>query len=424
MRWQFWAVLVAAVFAGGAAVAGTLIATGLGGSDVARPTGAQTILRIEPVNSQVSCGPGGATVYIYLDDLAGRTSALNANVSYGLTSFEFPLRYDPSVLQIGPPSNIQLNPQLDLEDADRDGVVRSFIPVSHINDSAGWAMIGAASFNPSSQGLPGENFEEGLDPAAKGEPVLLMTVRLQTVGAGTSRVAIAAGPGGPFQPGAVSLFDPAQQRYEPVAVKDATITVTGGDCSQVARSTPRPTPLPTSTPIVFPTVAIPTPMPVTPNPAAQGGRPDCPQGWAVYRDPDGHFSLCYPPDWSAIAAPPDADLGTSVTLRAGEGVFLTLYWRPSSYFESPDFQDRCALVSWQDAQQITWTVAGRSVNACTGYETLHPPDAPPLRSTFAEIPATPASGYVTLFLTQAEGSAYATQRGTSESVLDSLRLGQ
>lgn len=51
-----------------------------------------------------------------------------------------------------------------------------------------------------------------------------------------------------------------------------------------------PTPPPTRTPVI-----VPTPQEVTPVPAAEAGRPDCPQGWNAYTDPDDHFSFCYPP---------------------------------------------------------------------------------------------------------------------------------
>jgi hypothetical protein len=62
-----------------------------------------------------------------------------------------------------------------------------------------------------------------------------------------------------------------------------------------------------------PTQVLPTPFPtatpptmrqwqdVTPVPAAQSGRFDCPEGWAAYTDPDGHFSLCYPPGLDLVA---------------------------------------------------------------------------------------------------------------------------
>jgi len=162
---------------------------------------------------------------------------------------------------------------------------------------------------------------------------------------------------------------------------------------------------------------------VIPTPAADVGRTDCPKDWAGYRDPDGRFSLCYPIGWTAVTAPPDADFGTTFSLRTAESVSFTLYWKPSGYFDSPDFQDRCRIVSWEGAEQTTLTIADRTVAGCVGYETLHATDAPPLRSTFAEIPLRPAEGYLVFFSTTPEGLAYADANNVIAAIIDSLRFG-
>jgi hypothetical protein len=424
MSWRLRLAAVVAVALIAATVVGVLMATGAGdGGGDRRPTGERTVLRLEAVDAEVPCGPGGATVFIYLDDLEDRPSPLDADQSFGLAAFELPLTYDPAVLQIGEPINIELNSQLSREDSDGDGVPRTWIPTSYINDTEGWAMLAAVSFNPNAGAGEEESNEEGLVAAAKGAPILLLTVRFQTVGEGTSRVAIEPGLGGPFARGEVSLHDPGLAKYEEVTAEAATITVSGGDCSGIATSTPLPTRAPPATLAPEPTRPIPSPMPLTPTPAADGGRPDCPQNWAVYRDRDRDFSLCYPPAWSATTSPPDADLGTVITLSGAGGASLTVYWRPSSYFDSPDFQDRCRVApAWEEADQIEVTIAGVTVPACTGYETLRAPDAPPLRSTFAEIPVGEARGFLTVFFTYPEGVGFESEREASLSLLGSLRL--
>ena len=419
-RWRVWALVAGAVL-----LAAVALGCGLRSGTSETPAGDQTVLRIEPFSSRVSCGSRDVSVSIYLDDLERRPSRLDASVSAGLTAFEFPLRYDPRVLQIGPPDSIVLNPGLSQEDGDRDGVVRTFLPVSNINDAEGWAVLGAASYNPTSDGSDEANAEEGLDPVAGGAPILLATVHFQSVGEGTSAVTIepvTINPGRPAQ--GIDLFDPSsiEPVYKPVTVKSTSITVSGGDCSGVPRSTPLPTPKPTSTPYVEPTRNRPTPQYLTPTPAAQGGRPDCPQDWAVYRDPDGHFSACYPTDWKAITSNPGADFGTTVTLQSAGYAYLTLYWKPTSYFDGPD-DDRCqAAPAWNEAEQVPFEAAGKSTIACTGYETLHSKDAPPLRSTFAEIPLGDAKGYVVLFLTRPERPDFSAEADTAASVLQSLRF--
>ena len=421
MRRRTWMILAAFAVAAVAAVVGAVIAVGLGGDDTARPTGTESVLRFQPAQERVSCGAGPAPVYVYLDDLAARPSPAQPDVSYGVAVFEFLLRYDPKIVRIAAPADVEINPALNQVDPDGDGLARSFFPISNIDDGAGRALVGGASLVGSSQG-PADNLEEGLDPVAAGEPVLLMTIRFLPVGHGATALTITPEtvPGPLFaEPG---LLDPSGKRYEPVALKEASLTVEGGDCPAGPFATPRPTPEPTHTPFVPPTPTIPTPVQLTPTPASDTGRTDCPADWAGYRDPDDHFSLCYPADWQAISAPPQADFSTTLSLTRNYSL-LTLYWKESSYFDAPDFQDRCAVApEWRDKQQVNLTIAGRTAPACVGYETLHAPEAPVLRSTFAEIPIGAGEGYVVLFLTEAEGPAYRADRDAASLALQSLRL--
>jgi hypothetical protein len=324
-RWRLCVLILAAAPA-------IAVACGVRSGTPDEPTGDQTILRVEPFSSRVSCGSRDVSVSIYLDDLEQRPSALDPSVAAGVTAFEFPLRYDPKVLQIGPPESIQPNAALSDVDDDGDGVARIFLPVSNINDGEGWVVLGAASYNPASDGSDGANAEEGLDPVARGGPVLLATVHFQSVGEGTSAVTIEPVtniPGRPAQ--GIDLYGPSgiAPVYKPVTVKGTNITVSGGDCSDVAVSTPLPTPLPSSTPYVEPTATPVVWKTVTPEDPSAIGRTDCPQDWAAYSDPQDRFSICYPADFQAAARESALNLDRRV---ASEQVLVIVSWRASSRY--------------------------------------------------------------------------------------------
>jgi hypothetical protein len=105
-----------------------------------------------------------------------------------------------------------------------------------------------------------------------------------------------------------------------------------------------PTPFPTRTPVV-----VPTPQVVAPVLAAEGGRSDCAADWAVYSDPDGRFSLCYPPALRGISER-SSSTGTAVQLeppdfvtsKPDERVFLLASWRPRSWAQQSGPAGLCA----------------------------------------------------------------------------------
>ncbi len=406
--------LVAAV----AAVWGTLLATGQGGDSSRRPEGKANVVRLQAASGEVSCGEGRAEVFVYLDDLVPRPSPDNAAVSFGLVGFELPVQYDPSVVRLIAPNEVLLNPLLGQQDIDGDGVIRSFLPVHSVNDEAGQAMIGAASYVPSSSEVA-DNQEEGIDPVAKGEPLLLMTLRFTPVGFGTTVIKIEPWTTGTEQPG---LLDPALGRYEDLQFAQTSLTVRGGDCPLPPTPLPTLTPPPTPEPPKSPTPR-PTPAPAVGIPAHDGGRTDCPADWYVYRDPDGYFSLCFPGDASATTGVPQVNFGHSVFLRYGRWSSITLYWQPT--ISSAELQDACLVApSWENREEVTLDIAGREVTACAGYELLKPTDAPPLPSIFARLPLDGAGGFVTMFLTEAEGSSFAAESAMLAEVLKSLQLGE
>lgn len=202
-------------------------------------------------------------------------------------------------------------------------------------------------------------------------------------------------------------------------------------------STPTPTAtfLPTAepaTPTAGPatrTGSIPTtPEAITPTPA-QSLRPDCPTDWAAYEDPEGYFSVCYPADWDALWAPPRAHRGTLFqVLRPLQWESLTVYrLEPSSSASSicKEQERRIPVVRWEDLNEQSLDIAGRTVIACVGYQALHGSETGTIYipGTFAEVPLGDDKGYVALL---AMGYPAADGAGVSElpAVLQTLRLGQ
>ena len=206
------------------------------------------------------------------------------------------------------------------------------------------------------------------------------------------------------------------------------LIATATDGPQIT-TTPLP-PTPTDAP---PTIGIPpTPAPVTPVPASEGSRPDCPQDWAVYSDPDGYFSICYPPDWSAIsAARYRPDFGGGFTVRSPDvntdSVYMHMYWEETNAFDLGILRERCSVVDdWRDVREITLTVDGRDVPACTGdifdFEAVDPGPAV-FRGTFAEIPIASGEGYLVLFQHERIDLSDAG-RDILSAILESLLVGK
>jgi hypothetical protein len=184
------------------------------------------------------------------------------------------------------------------------------------------------------------------------------------------------------------------------------------------------------------TIEITTPAPLTPALAAEASRPDCPQDWAVYHDPDGYFSLCYPADFFAIVAEPQAYFGYTFSVYSVEppaplpsdGISLTIYWSESGTPDLGATIDPCDPVShWRDVKQVTLTLAERTVQVCAGDETgiaHHGPGTPtPARGTFGEIPVGPNQGYVVISIAEV-GTTSNIESEPLASIFGSLRIGQ
>ena len=121
------------------------------------------------------------------------------------------------------------------------------------------------------------------------------------------------------------LLDPAGQRYEPIRLESASLTVEGGDCPKPPPTTPRPTPRLTATAFV-PRPPAPCPFsPVTAPLAPDAGRTDCPADWVAYTDSQDRFSICYPTDYSATASDRSLNASSPRISRATEGVTVVVY---------------------------------------------------------------------------------------------------
>jgi hypothetical protein len=277
------------------ALAGAVLVAAVVGAIVvfALPGGAENKVSLNGPGGTVECG-ASVPVTVDLDDLEARPSPNKQGVNYGLNAFALWISFDPDILRIQSQGDVVLNTELN--QADPDGVFPNFAPYATFIDSYSGTLTYAAG---SVVIDPVTNLgEEGPDPVAAGHSIQLFCITFLANNTGTSPVTITS----------VDLGDPGTQPYEPVTVTNTSVTVSGGTCPNL----PRPTP--TSTPPVTPTATLtpaatstgpeltPTPTaegagegsrPVTPVLASEGGRPDCPAGWYVYKDPDGHYSVCY-----------------------------------------------------------------------------------------------------------------------------------
>ncbi len=404
MAWRARLGLTALGVVASGAIVGVLFAIGvIGGSSQAA---AEATLRLEPAAQTVACGPDGATVRLFLDDLAFRANPDDATLPYGVGIFQVQLGYNPRVVRLVDASAVELNPALSTADPDGDGVTRAFSLSADIDDRAGDALLAGFS---SVSGEPSAQSEVG--PSPSGSPLLLMNVRFITVGQGSTALTLAATEGEHPAIAEPLVDDPLGQPYVPLAVQEATLSVEGGSCPEPP---PLPTPEPTATPVPTPNPTATPEPPVIPEPVAgipahEAGRTDCAADWFAYRDAQSYFSVCYPGGWEVTTSPPQAYLGTVLAIH-DPGVFsLSLYWERDGPAQRPAGTDPCVLVSyWRDVALESIAIASGDSPACVGDATDygHPGPGGPIayRGTFAEIPLSDGNGYVVVFLQRAEAA--------------------
>lgn len=174
-----------------------------------------------------------------------------------------------------------------------------------------------------------------------------------------------------------------------------------------------------------------TPVRLTPVPAA-AERPDCTTGWAAYEDPDGYFSLCYPADWFATSAPPQAYFGHTFSLRSRDesrdltdSMQMVVYWQEVSAWDAVGASGPCSTeVLLEDADEVAMTLAGRVVTACIGtpLDTEGDDPGPPFYlRTVAEVPLAAGTGHVRVSYSQREdiGPSHAAALA---GILESLQI--
>lgn len=146
-----------------------------------QPTGRETVLRIA-VPPQLSCRAEAFDAHIYLDDLEALTLDQTGGYALqGALGVQARVHFDPSVVQA---AEVRLPDSLEI-DRDGNGMTRQWIAArARIDNDAGTAFIGALAglTDAAQQG------ERGADPVAAGEALLIMSLRLHTVGEGRSHI--------------------------------------------------------------------------------------------------------------------------------------------------------------------------------------------------------------------------------------------
>jgi hypothetical protein len=439
-----------------AAVIGGLVATAFnpGAGAPPPPSGEETRLRIQPQRDRAACSGDKQAVDIFLDDLEARPSAGRGGVNSGLAGFQLTLLYDPSILRVESAADVQMNPSL--ASIQTAGGMRAFIPAPvTIDNLEGYVFFGAVGIP---QGEPFDPQAAGPDPVATGGAILLFTVNFQTVGQGTSPLTVSRPGEGPQKPWApkLEILEYGGQEYAPVVIKDNSLTVTAGKCAPALPVTPRPTqalptPFPTRTPVV-----VPTPQVVTPVAAALGGRPDCPQGWNVYTDPDGHFSFCYPPDLQvrSTASTSREHRGSSVTVSdwlskmqglPPNGFYLAMRWDEHPAYSRFAVRRRggsedgpglpltpylCSLSGLLMRQETSapaeLQIAGRTGLGCTATG-FNDPSGPRMKADDLVVPVSPDwspdAGYVNLKVRYV-GPDLAVAEARARAILDTLLINE
>jgi len=179
-------------------------------------------------------------------------------------------------------------------------------------------------------------------------------------------------------------------------------------------------------------LVVSTPEAITPLPATDAGRSDCPEEWAVYDDPDGRFSFCYPATLRGISERSSLR-GTAVQVEAAdfvssrpeERVFLLASWRPESYSQEagPGLCAAFAQGGEVNRQEGKMTVSATEASTClTEVHQIDPgvggTDRVDYYQLMVEIPD-PSGGFV-LIRGIYSGPDFEASRTTLMQMLDSV----
>ena len=228
--------------------------------------------------------------------------------------------------------------------------------------------------------------------------------------------------------------------YTPLVLENSSLTVTPGDCAPAPAVTPRPT------------QALPTPpsprarverawVVPTPVPAAVAGRPDCPQEWHAYQDPDGHFSLCYPHGLDVVAdavhiGQPEVnglslDISTALDATGARrnGFTIAMGWHAQPPFNpSVPLAQLCPgslLLTFQESSvPVEVQIAGRKGAGCLATGSGQA-SGPPMKVLHLALPVSASGGsergYIH-FEIRYVGPELATAEGAGRAVIDTLAI--
>ncbi len=167
------------------------------------------------------------------------------------------------------------------------------------------------------------------------------------------------------------------------------LKITGTDGGHRIVATPTASPINSRFLTPQPTLAV--WKTVMPQDAAAAGRTDCPQGWAVYEDPQRRFSICYPAEFSATAS----DFAVNIHSPASPGqkldlISLAVGWDTSPgtiyYPPNPENCDRYPVEGHISSSFVELTLSGSQVPACLSRGVLEGIPAVPVASLQGAVP--------------------------------------
>ena len=283
----------------------------------ATPDGAH--LRVEVPDASATCDGRPREVRIWLDRLPPSPSPLPTQPPQyvlpgtprptpapvpGLGGVEFTLTFDPAVAWLREAADVTLG--TDLAVAAGPGAPGGyFLTPVRFDNYAGTMTVAAVKLGGAA----------GVDPALAGKSMLVLTVGMLPVGAGTTALKLTD----------VTLMADSSYGYPPV-VSDASITVTG-PCAKLDTPTPQAKATATTTAFASPTPVAAASVDIGPTPASVVGRGDCPGDWSGYVSAASGLSLCYGVGWALNVNSPSAAVPETfrlIDVKAGTFVGLSI----------------------------------------------------------------------------------------------------
>jgi hypothetical protein len=169
-----------------------------------------------------------------------------------------------------------------------------------------------------------------------------------------------------------------------------------------------------------------TPLPA---PTPFGARIDCPPEWTFYSDPQGYFSLCYPPGLMSSVGEGVTGGSKAFTLMTPQepgasaaktrSIVATIYWKPRAAHVASDPCRLDEIVFMTAARQKVLSVAGRQILACVGEASASGGTEP----ISVEVPHPFATGVVQVYVLQS-GPDSLNADALIDGILSTLALGR